>query len=239
MNNILILSVVLLAVAGGYFLLGASDEDIKALSPEMVEQTILDTDGINTLPKFGGEKKTPEQIKLDQDLIDWALKKAGGDARYAAEQAARVGWDYFYNGDSSTAMKRFNQAWLLDPTYADAYWGMAVIVGNGGDDAQALELLEEGLTFDSNNVMMVCNKGMFHYRNALKLEGEEKTKNLEVASNQYEKGISIEENNGFCIGNLAFSEYELGNIEEAKNYTEEAQNLGIQFEREFLTDLGF
>ncbi len=51
----------------------------------------------NEIPMYGGQdKSTIIPIKP------------------ASEKAIKLGWQYFNNGDHSTAMKRFNQAWMLD-----------------------------------------------------------------------------------------------------------------------------
>ncbi len=82
----------------------------------------------NTLPMYGadeGIQKTPAQKAADEQLIANAYKMG-----YTREEAARksvdLGWSYFKKGDLQTAMRRFNQAWLLNPQNGDAIHGMAV-----------------------------------------------------------------------------------------------------------------
>ena len=81
---------------------------------------------INELPMYGHMQKTADQKRADKRYIEYVTK--GGRSREAAAVgAARVGWNMFYRGDRSTAIKRFNQAWLLDPKNQLALWGFAVI----------------------------------------------------------------------------------------------------------------
>ena len=40
-----------------------------------------------------------------------------------------VGWSFFQRGDIGTAIKRFNQAWLIDSTRYESYWGFAAAEG--------------------------------------------------------------------------------------------------------------
>lgn len=81
---------------------------------------------INELPMFGLRSKTTEQKRADEELIEY-MTRDGKSKEQAAESFARLGW-YSYKGENySTAIKRFNQAWLLDPGNHLALWGFAVI----------------------------------------------------------------------------------------------------------------
>ena len=55
----------------------------------------------------------------------------------AAEKFAQMGWNFYQRDDNSKAIKRFNQAWLLDARNQHALWGFAVISVECGkiDDA--------------------------------------------------------------------------------------------------------
>ena len=44
-----------------------------------------------------------------------------------SQTASDRGWSYAYAGRLDDAMRRFNQAWLLDPRNARALWGMAIV----------------------------------------------------------------------------------------------------------------
>lgn len=96
----------------------------------------------NTLPMYGGpdQVKTPYQLEADEKFIQSATRE--GQTREKASQAvAAGGWQFFNKGDLSTAMKRFNQAWLLDPNNPEAYKGFAAILRKEGkmDEAQKFE----------------------------------------------------------------------------------------------------
>lgn len=63
-----------------------------------------------------------EQIRQQQD---------------AAQVAAKNAWNIFYSGDKATAIRRFNQAWLLDPRNQLALWGFAVTCVDRGQHEEA------------------------------------------------------------------------------------------------------
>ena len=79
---------------------------------------------INELPMYGGREKTPAMREADAQFVQDST--ADGTSREAASrEMAQLGWQYFYRNDFSTAMKRFNQAWLLDPNDPEAYGASA------------------------------------------------------------------------------------------------------------------
>ena len=93
---------------------------------------------INELPMFGGYEKTAAQVDADERFLQTVLPSFAGDRAAAAEHFAQVGWNLYYGDDRSTAIKRFNQAWLLDPENAHALWGFAVICRERGNVHDAL-----------------------------------------------------------------------------------------------------
>ncbi len=50
-------------------------------------------------------------------------------------------WEKLNAGDSTTAMKRFNQAWLLDPSNPQVFKGFAAVLRKQGksQDAERME----------------------------------------------------------------------------------------------------
>lgn len=81
---------------------------------------------INELPMYGRLQKSGKQLEADQQLIERSTK--GVRSREdAAETVSRMGWTAFYDGDHSLAIKRFNQAWILNPKNQLALWGFATV----------------------------------------------------------------------------------------------------------------
>lgn len=83
----------------------------------------------NQLPMYGGIEKTDAQKKADEKLIA-SLKDGGFTLEQGSDNAVKSGWVAFHKKDRdlATAMKRFNQAWLLDPENGDAYHGFALVL---------------------------------------------------------------------------------------------------------------
>ncbi|MBU1041600.1 MAG: hypothetical protein KKF77_10930 [Proteobacteria bacterium] len=95
----------------------------------------------NTLPMFGGVTRGECFLEADKKLIEDVTKQFGSREK-AAEKAVQLGWQYYYRGDGNTAMKRFNQAWLLAPENPDAFWGFGVVMGSRGKFDESIKLFE-------------------------------------------------------------------------------------------------
>ncbi len=93
---------------------------------------------LNEVPMYGEQAKTPENERADQQFIDEVLSK-GVTRAEGARQVAQYGWQALAKNDVSTAIKRFNQAWLLDHDNASAYHGFAVVTLKRGGKAADIE----------------------------------------------------------------------------------------------------
>jgi len=97
----------------------------------------------NLLPMYGGGNvvKTPLKLQADKKFIDSLIKIAGSreKASVGVNNGAK---EWLEKGDLDTAMKRFNQAWLLDPNNPEPYKGFAEILKQRGDLAGAQMMLD-------------------------------------------------------------------------------------------------
>ncbi len=98
----------------------------------------------NTLPMYGGKDAiaTPIQHKANADFINTFITQ-GVSREEAASGIAKGAWNHFNQGDLETAMKRFNQVWLLDPKNSESYKGFIAILEKQGKtkDADDIRLL--------------------------------------------------------------------------------------------------
>lgn len=86
---------------------------------------------LNELPRYGDVAPNPSEAKADQEFIEEVIREAG--SREAAfDQAMEMGWHWFDQKDYRQAMRRFNQAWLLDPTHPAVFHGFGTTLGEMG-----------------------------------------------------------------------------------------------------------
>jgi Tfp pilus assembly protein PilF len=99
----------------------------------------------NEVPMYGGLPKTPAQIAADEKYLA-DIDKLGFTRVQGSDKSVVLGWQYFFKHDLATAIKRFNQAWLLDPDNGDSFHGFALTVYERDHDAAvADDLFKQGL----------------------------------------------------------------------------------------------
>ena len=76
---------------------------------------------IRLLPEYGHAQKTEDEKAADTIFIKAALTQYPTN-RQASQHLIELGFKYLYH-DIKTAMYRFNQAYLLDSTNTDIFWG--------------------------------------------------------------------------------------------------------------------
>ncbi len=107
---------------------------------------------INLIPKYGSVTKNEAQRAADAKFLAGIVEYYKGDRKKAANEAAARGWTYLRQGNVEDAMRRFNQAWLIDNTNANALWGMAAISGGKGDIDQSLKLFSEAERYAGTDI---------------------------------------------------------------------------------------
>lgn len=121
-------------------------------------------DGNNLLPMFGDPKHKVNSC--DKKFIDESLKTKK-PRNEIARDIARTGWGKIQEGDPDTAIKRFNQAWLLNPKCPEAIWGFGVVMDIRGNPIEAekylamareIEKKEPGLYVDSARIALHAQK---------------------------------------------------------------------------------
>ena len=117
---------------------------------------------INQLPMYGEQPKSEVQRKADEDFIRRAVAEAGSRSA-ASDRRAEAGWRYLtQQHDLATAMRRFNQAWLLDPDNGSAYHGFAlVVIARDRDAKQAEQLFERSIAAPRQNTSAYTDYGRF------------------------------------------------------------------------------
>lgn len=108
--------------------------------------------GINLQPKFGLLPKNDAQKAADAEFIASIDDYYKGDRKKGAIEASSRGWQFLRQGNPLDAMKRFNQAWLLDNTNGNALWGMAAIQAGSGKIDESLKLFAEAEGFVGDDI---------------------------------------------------------------------------------------
>ena len=91
---------------------------------------------IEEQPQYGEIPPTSEQQRIHEQFIQEVVK-TNGTRKRASEEALKLAWAYFRQGDYRMAMKRFNQVWLLDPNNPEISRGYSKILRMWGYNQEA------------------------------------------------------------------------------------------------------
>ena len=98
----------------------------------------------NEVPMLG-EKRLSQSLKEANLQFTEEMTRNGRSPEDGAKYAVSTGWNSYAMGDPSTAIMRFNQAWLLDENNREALWGFAVISLMRGELEDALRFYKEAI----------------------------------------------------------------------------------------------
>jgi len=102
---------------------------------------------------YGNQKKCEEQIESDNIFLmrcDSLFKSRKEACAYYVSRA----WDHFYANNQDSSMKRFNQAWLLDSSNYEVYWGFGNLLGRKQKFKESLAFFERALKLNPNNAKL-------------------------------------------------------------------------------------
>ena len=116
----------------------------------------------NEIPMYGGGSYPPDVVAANEEFFA-AIAKRGVSHPQGSDNMVQLGWRYYFERkDVATAMKRFNQAWLLDSDNGDAFHGFAVLVmARDHDAAQADSLFQQGLAKPRQSPGIYLDYGRF------------------------------------------------------------------------------
>ena len=111
----------------------------------------------NQMPMYGGQALTDKQKQANDAFIQKAESFKGG-RKAAFETTLKLGWAYLYEKrDPVTAMKRFNQAWLLDPEHDEVYFAFGFMASMRGNVEEAIQFYKRCLAINPNHPIALAN----------------------------------------------------------------------------------
>ena len=177
---------------------------------------------IRLLPKYGNAQKTKEQKKLDEELINTYIAQQG-TPRKASDVLVKLGFDYLYRRDLKTAMYRFNQAWLLDPTNENVFWGFGGIYFTFGDYATANMQYNEGLAINPKSSNIITDIASIHM--AI-YENNKNEKELDKAIEIFKKAHTIDSENQNVLFKLSICYFYKNDCPKAWIFHDKCKKLG-------------
>lgn len=150
----------------------------------------------NTKPMYGEVPKSNEYKEVDEDFKKECLAQFG-----TIDSSVRVqidnAWRYFYHNDLKTAMKRFNQAWLLDSECSDSYFGFAALMDMQGKKIESERFYKLGIERDKSKTRSrICYKRI--------ADCKEQLQDFQGTIEAYKKWSELEPENAFVFKKLGY-----------------------------------
>ncbi|TDQ79812.1 tetratricopeptide repeat protein [Sphingobacterium yanglingense] len=182
---------------------------------------------IRMLPKYGGVQKSKEQLAADQDFLDTILSddKYRNNNRLASDELIKLGFDYLNQEDVKTAMYRFNQAYLIDSTNTDIYWGFGAVYMKRSMFDKAKEQYEIGLKENPKNTHLLTDLGSYYMVRFQQGDGGT-TRDLDQALRLLEESYEIDDKDRNTLIKLSMTHLLNNNCKSAWKYYRECEALG-------------
>lgn len=161
----------------------------------------------NTIPMYGNIVKRADYKKIDEDFIKQSIKQFG-TTDSAAKAHIDFAWRYFYNNDLKMAMRRFNQAWLLNDAYPDIYFGFAALTEMQGNKTDASKFYEMGIAKDKTGERAtICFQRI--------ADCKEQLGDINGTMEAYSKILAINPSNTFALKKTGYFQMQTGKHEKA------------------------
>jgi tetratricopeptide (TPR) repeat protein len=197
---------------------------------------------IDQVPMYGGmdRQADPRLKEGDRQFIEGTTKAYGSRER-ASTAAVNNAFIYYNNGDLDKAMRRFNQAWLLNPENPEAYWGFALVLHDKGKNCQAKEMIDRALALhppeaqgfypDAGRIYALCAVSDPTHPEENKAQMKEQSELL------YRKGEKTEPDKAYLYGSWATAYYWQGKYEDAWKMVDKQRTAGGKPSEQFLSML--
>lgn len=104
---------------------------------------------VDEIPMYGEiDRAAVPELKAADDTFIAEVSKQYGSREEASRAWVDQGFSFYQRDDLAMAMKRFNQAWLLDPKNAEVYAGFGAILHDQGKNCEAMRMMEKALTLN-------------------------------------------------------------------------------------------
>ncbi len=191
---------------------------------------------LSLLPKYGSLPKSDALKEADAAFLADIDKQYHGERGKASEDAAARGWQYLSQRNVETAMRRFNQAWLLNNNNGIAIWGMAAAEGSLGNFDESLKLFTEAERLVGDNINFSVD-----YARSLGFAGAalKDDQLLKFAYNRFQRNYERAPDNTLNLQNWAITLAAVGRYSEAWQKVKLAESTpsGGHLDPKFLADL--
>lgn len=152
------------------FIFGLS---LLAMTASGLVRAEADCVGDNTHPMFGYNRHHINN-SCDIQFLMSVLKGAKGDKKVALQGVLELGWRAYTDQNYDIAIKRFNQAWLIDRKSYEVYWGFGGWEKAMGNLLKAEDFMAEAYKLNPKDSKLIFNYAGVVVDNALVTKDKKK-----------------------------------------------------------------
>lgn len=185
---------------------------------------------IDQQPMYGGlDRNSYPKLKKGDEILVAGVVKEWGTREKASQAFVEEGIKFYQQDDYSTAMKRFNQAWIIDPNNPDVFWGFSIIYHDEKNLAEAKKMIDKALDLNLSNPTALADAGRIYALFAFaKNDVDEKTKQYSAKKSDelYEDTLKRAPGNGYIYDSWANALYYEGDYARAWEKINQARQVG-------------
>lgn len=179
----------------------------------------------NEMPMYGGADKSHIQPNID-----------------FSKSASQLGWDYLAKGDTDTAIKRLNQAWMFDHKNAAALWGFGAVMGMRAEQEEPIKNLKESVKFlkmaksiTPINARLTTDLAYSYILLGKELQAQNQNPEEEYSSAYHllNEAKAIQPDLSITYFYFSLLEFYKGNYSKAKDFLNKADSLGFVVDQSY------
>jgi tetratricopeptide (TPR) repeat protein len=164
------------------------------------------------LPMYGGlDRQSVPGLKAADDQFIANMVRDFGSREKASQASVEQGIRYYQRDDYVLAMRRFNQAWLLNPRNPDAFWGFAIVYHDKEEIREAKEMIDRALSLDLSKPIALADAGRIYTLYAVfgqpSADATTKRQLFSKSDELFSKADSASPNNDYIYGLWAAAYY--------------------------------
>ncbi|MDR4464748.1 MAG: hypothetical protein MRJ66_10840 [Nitrospira sp.] len=194
--------------------------------------------GIDQVPMYGGmdRQSVPQLKQADEQLIDGTAKEFGSREK-ASEAFVDQGIRYYKADNYAAAMRRFNQAWLLNPNNPDVFWGFGMVFHDEGNVCEAKNMIDRAISLKLSKPVALADAGRIYTLcgvSSQSLDSATKQQYFTTSEDLYKKASEASPSNDYIHGLWATAYYWRGDYIRSWEMVAKARSLGFVFPGQFL-----
>jgi tetratricopeptide (TPR) repeat protein len=163
--------------------------------------------GIDQAPMYGGmdRQSVPQLKQADDELIAGTTKKFGSREK-ASEAFVDQGVRYYKADNYADAMRRSNQAWLLNPDNPDVFWGFGMVFHDEGNVCEAKNWIDRAISLKLSKPIALADAGRIYTlcgASNKSLDSATKQQYFTTSEDLYKKAGAASPDNDYIHGSWA------------------------------------